>query len=853
MTSGAYPSVFTLRFARGSTLSLLNIPAYDSSTESDVEQKFLFPLLTHPSFMGIPAKAILTKKSMGSLSFVEKTSLPRNYIPDYMVFFHGLPVCVVEAKAPDVPVAKAIEEARVYADILNRQFPTKLNPIEVVVGCNGRELVIGPVDSNEFTLFSTSDLVVGSAKLDELRRKLSIEVLSSIGERHHTKIAAVKQLKPSKLLGSQLFLDRVKPNALAPYLSPLYEMFFRAEDPEKIRLILDQAYVDTAELREYDQVIHSMLRQVERALPEEYRTIQTDRRNEYTLTPALGHYEGDVTSRGRIHLIIGSRGSGKSLFIARFFTHLMSPSLKKKAVWCAIDFNRAPSSIDSIEDFICEKFLETAENLQFDPHSLDGLNKVFAVEINRLTKGPLAAISDDAERRRALSTELLRLSGDKRGFALRLGRYITGDANRPLIIAFDNVDRRESGQQLHIFQAAQWFRSETRAFALLTLRDVTFERFKSEPPLDAFAQISNFYIRPPRFALVLQKRLRLAIEIGLKDYKIVEQSTESGMRFKYSKEQLGMFLQTVYDALFGGEQQVGRIVDALAERDVREALGMFARMLSSGHFNADRVIRIGTGGGADIKQDMLIKILMRADYKVYAEEAGFVKNIFSPADNGFGGNIFLSAELLGFFAEPQNSSGRLGGFRSLEELLSDMASMGFGEDEVRDRVHAFIKHKLLTYDGEDIEAPRDNDLIKITPSGFIHLRSLPHFVEYLASVALYTPFDDPAVAKRIAAAWEHANRYSDLTFAGKHEVASMLAEYMVRHKNRLDAANPLFKERSRESEQLVRALTHTVNVTRNAAAAVRAKTAADAAANKARRQPYGEKRRKFSKPKPRTK
>jgi hypothetical protein len=89
-------------------MSLLNIPAYDSSSESDVEQKFLFPLLTHPSFMAIPAKAILTKKSMSSLSFVDKTALPRNYIPDYIVFFHGLPVCIVEAKAPDVAIKQAI-------------------------------------------------------------------------------------------------------------------------------------------------------------------------------------------------------------------------------------------------------------------------------------------------------------------------------------------------------------------------------------------------------------------------------------------------------------------------------------------------------------------------------------------------------------------------------------------------------------------------------------------------------------------------------------------------------------------------------------------------------------------------
>jgi hypothetical protein len=311
-------------------------------------------------------------------------------------------------------------------------------------------------------------------------------------------------------------------------------MFFRAEEPEKIQLILEKAYVDTAELREYDQVLHALLRPVERGLPTQYRTIQTDRHHEYTLSPELDRYSSDIASRGRIHLIIGSRGSGKSLFIARFFSHLLPESLKTHAIWCIIDFNRAPSSIDNIEDYICSTFLKTVENLQFDPYSIDGLNGVFAVEINRLNKGPLAALQSENDRQKALSSELLRLSADKTLFAQRLGRYITSNANRPLIVAFDNVDRRESGQQLHIFQAAQWFRSETKAFALLTLRDVTFERFKNEPPLDAFAQINNFYIRPPRFALVLQKKTKARNRSG---FERANDRTDLVWRYSYYVQQ----------------------------------------------------------------------------------------------------------------------------------------------------------------------------------------------------------------------------------------------------------------------------------------------------------------------------
>jgi Type I restriction enzyme R protein N terminus (HSDR_N) len=488
-------------------VSLLTIPEYDFSTESDVEQKFIMPLLTHPSFLEIPSRAVLTKKSMRALPFVEKSALPKGYIPDYIVFFNGHPILVIEAKPPEVAIKQALDEARMYGQVLNQNFPTKINPVAFVMGCNGREIAVGPTDANDQKLFSVTDVVIGSDALAQLKELIDAAALSRIAQRIKSSLTARSYTTPASRLPVQLFLDRVRPNALAPYLAPLYEMFFRAEDPEKIQLILDQAYVDTAELREYDLVLHSMLRHIERSY--DYRTIQTDRHREYTLTPEIDRYdEGGAISGGRLHLIIGSRGAGKSLFIYRFFTHLMPKELKNRAAWCIIDFNHAPSSIDNIETYICERFVEECQNLQFDPYSLEGLNRVFAVQINQLQRGPLSVITDEAEKQRALSTELLHLSADKRKFGIQLARALTSNAVRPLIVAFDNVDRRESAQQLQIFQAAQWFRRETHAFMLLTLRDVTFERYKDQPPLDAFAQISNFYIRPPRFALVLQKRLR---------------------------------------------------------------------------------------------------------------------------------------------------------------------------------------------------------------------------------------------------------------------------------------------------------------------------------------------------------
>ena len=75
-----------------------------------------------------------------------------------------------------------------------------------------------------------------------------------------------------------------------------------------------------------------------------------------------------------------------------------------------------------------------------DPYTYEGLTRVFATEISRLQKGPLSVISDETERQKVLSAELIKLSADRRNFALALGRYFTTRANRPVIVAFDNVD-----------------------------------------------------------------------------------------------------------------------------------------------------------------------------------------------------------------------------------------------------------------------------------------------------------------------------------------------------------------------------------------------------------------------------
>jgi len=82
---------------------------------------------------------------------------------------------------------------------------------------------------------------------------------------------------------------------------------------------------------------------------------------------------------------------------------------------------------------------------------------------------------------------------------------------------------------------------------IVNLRDVTFETHRDEKPLDAFINAINFYIRPPRFAQVIRKRLELMMETlpGEVDKK-QSYTLKSGQRVKYNSDCLGEFVMRIY-------------------------------------------------------------------------------------------------------------------------------------------------------------------------------------------------------------------------------------------------------------------------------------------------------------------
>lgn len=82
------------------------------------------------------------------------------------------------------------------------------------------------------------------------------------------------------------------------------------------------------------------------------------------------------------------------------------------------------------------------------------------------------------------SRDLRMWMDDRPLFVENLCRYFIADRGDVVVSVFDNVDRLGRDEQIRIFSIAQWFKSLTKSFCLLQLRDETYELYKNDKPLD---------------------------------------------------------------------------------------------------------------------------------------------------------------------------------------------------------------------------------------------------------------------------------------------------------------------------------------------------------------------------------
>jgi hypothetical protein len=223
-------------------------------TESDVEHKIIWPLLTSgsPLGFGLTSPDVLTKVNIRRLE-IGKGTTRKIYFPDYVVVIAGLPLLVIEAKAPHESLEVGLDEARLYGNELNAQFAPTINPCFRVIACNGAELWSCPIDSGtpDFKL-ALSELVPTHKHFAELLRQCSRASLQDRADAIRRKLRKSTYQRPVSEVGGQSFQNEELPqNTFGATIAGDYGHIFNPKTREDRAKIVRHAYVPSLRQQRY--------------------------------------------------------------------------------------------------------------------------------------------------------------------------------------------------------------------------------------------------------------------------------------------------------------------------------------------------------------------------------------------------------------------------------------------------------------------------------------------------------------------------------------------------------------------------------------------------------------------------
>ncbi|MGP3698795.1 S1 RNA-binding domain-containing protein [Rhodobacter sp. NSM] len=724
-------------------------------SESDVEQKILYQLITTPMPMGLgfPTQGVFTKSNIKSLP-IGKGQTKKNYYPDYLFVHSGLPLLVVEAKAPGGDLEEALREARLYAAELNAKFPPTVDPTKFVLASDGIRLLAGTWNCQD----AIFDLKIASCtpadqKFSEFLAEYGFGALSRWCNEALSFVRPQRYWKPRKMVGGLAAQsEEVGLNSFGNTIKSDFRGVFDPTTLDERNRIAEECYIPSRRRERYVDSIDRTFRAI--IAPSERNTCPI----EDTSRPdaIISKLRKGVALTNQVLLLIGAAGAGKTTFVDHLRVKALPRELRNSTRWVHINMNAAPVGKEEIYPWLriqLAKGLRAAcQNVDFD--ELETIRKIFKREVEAFRKGVGRLYEANQERyNEKLADELSRLLSDEHAKTQAYCEYVSGSFSALIVIVLDNCDKRLLEEQLLMFEAAQWLRSEFRAMVFLPLREETYDNNLSVPPLDTALKDLAFRIEAPRFDLILQSRIDLAIkELNQDPRRRFTYDLPNSMRVNYTAADKVSYLRSIMRSVFDANANVRRLLIGLSGRNMRRAMEIFLDFCSSGHISEDYIVKMVQSNGAyALPISLVSRVLLRSKRRYYDSDQSYVVNLFGAEIDDIRPHLFVRLMILRHLSEisPRGKGPRIRGYARVGDMFPLLAKQGAIEEVVLREVNYLAsRHCIISEDFRiaDISAI---DLITISPAGRTHLQMLSN-VHYIAAVAEDLWFRSEAAARSVA-------------------------------------------------------------------------------------------------------
>lgn len=740
-------------------------------SESDVEQKFVYALLTNaaPDGLGIAPDDIQTKVNIRKFT-IEKRTLRKIYFPDYVILQGGFPVAVLEAKPEtDRDLGEAYREARLYAAELNALYPSGVSPVSWIVATNGVELWAGASDHQDPELVvKVADLVAYSESLDKLSRMIGPGGLEALASKLQSTMAPTKTWKPRSLIGGQSVQDEpMGMNTFGATISADLSRTFNPVTREDRAEVVREAYVTSSRRTRYVQPIDSIIRA---ASPFSHSSAQLIEDTSKP-SPVLEKIRGPRSNlEHKVMLLVGGAGAGKTTFVDYLQEVALQQELREATLWVHLNMNFAPVNSDEIYGWLRKEIIGSIRShfttIDFD--ELEAVKALYSVEINAFNKSEGKLLGEDTlDYRRALSQLIRELKADRHASAQAFCRYCGGERGRLVVVVLDNCDKRLLDEQLLMFEAAQWLQREFKALVMLPLREETYDNHSDEPPLDTALKDMVFRIEAPPFHNVLSKRLEMALNRLHASRKTYRYELKNGIHVDYDAADQGKYLSAIVNSIFAEDRTVSRLVLGLAGGNLRRAFEIFLEFCNSGHIPESEILKIQKATGTyQIPLYIMLRVLLRQNRRYYDGAKTYLRNLFLTRENSSPRDYFLHVAVLTWLKDRSNkrSTSRVPGYFPVRDIVKMLAPYGFESEQVVEAVEALARWHCVNSEDFRIDQLTEQTLVKISPAGTVHLELLSD-VNYWAAIAEDIFIDDMAFAERVAQRMADAESHYNLVTA----------------------------------------------------------------------------------------
>lgn len=661
----------------------------------------------------------------------------------------------MEAKSPTEVVEQGLNEARLYGNELNSLFPESINPCFRVISCNGLELLSCPIDTSHPDIrLAYADLIPAHTGFAHLVERCGRSALQERADTLRTRLRKPTYQRPLAEIGGPSFQDEELPqNTFGATIVGDYGHIFNPKTRDDRANIVRHAYVASFRRQRYIEPIDRLIRNAvsppaaeipmldDTSQPKEIASALRDRKN----------------LENQVLLLVGSVGAGKSTFVDYLSIVGLPQDIRDRTLWLRINLNEAPLSPALAYGWLARSLVGEMRlqypDIDFD--HIDTLQKLFSPELNTLKKGALAVLdSSSPEYQARLADRLMALQSDSLAMAKAMARYLCAGPGRLLVIVLDNCDKRNGDEQLTMFQVGQWVQNEFRSLVVLPIRDVTFELHRNEPPLDTVLKQLVFRIEPPLFIEVLQARARLALEAMRAATDAANTFTfrlPNGIRVTYPAADQGLYLASILRSLYAHDRFVRQVISGVAGRDVRRALEMFLDFCTSGHIGEDEIYKIRLFEGEYVLPlSIVARVLLRSQRRYCDGTKSYLKNLVQCFPDDALPDHFARLSILHWLDKHQRVKGPAGviGFRRATVLIADLVQLGHDAARVRSELLYLLREKCVVAEHLRAELLTDQDLVRITASGVVHMQMMAN-ADYLAACAEDTLMSDSAFVHRV--------------------------------------------------------------------------------------------------------